>query len=87
MSEEKVQTKIEEVSCDHATEESGEEIDERKLLRKIDLHLLPMLTLLFLLSFLDRSNGNRLLSPFVCLPLIPLQLEMLVSKVWPRTCT
>ncbi|KZP01379.1 MFS general substrate transporter [Calocera viscosa TUFC12733] len=35
------------------------EVDEAKLIRKIDLNLLPMLTILYLLSFLDRSNiGN-----------------------------
>lgn len=28
----------------------------RKLVRKIDLHLLPMLSLMFLMSYLDRSN-------------------------------
>ena len=28
----------------------------RKLLRKIDLHLLPMLSLMFLMCYLDRSN-------------------------------
>lgn len=33
-------------------------IDEKKLLRKIDLKLLPPLTLLYLLSFLDRSNST-----------------------------
>lgn len=60
MSEEKERTVVEEKNCDHATEESGDEIDEKKLMRKIDLHLLPPLTLLFLLSFLDRSNGNPL---------------------------
>lgn len=33
--------------------------EDRKLLRKVDLHLLPILTLLYLLSFLDRANiGN-----------------------------
>lgn len=33
--------------------------EERKLVRKIDLILLPTLTILYLLSFLDRSNiGN-----------------------------
>lgn len=30
---------------------------EKALLRKLDLKLLPPLTLLYLLSFLDRSNG------------------------------
>jgi hypothetical protein len=33
------------------------EINTRKLLRKLDLKLLPPLALLYLLSFLDRSNG------------------------------
>lgn len=32
-------------------------IDEKALLRKLDYRLLPPLTLLYLLSFLDRSNG------------------------------
>ena len=31
-------------------------ISEGKLLRKLDAHLLPGLVLLYLLSFLDRSN-------------------------------
>ncbi|KAI0272539.1 MFS general substrate transporter [Gloeopeniophorella convolvens] len=34
-------------------------VDERKLMRKIDLHLIPWLSLLYLLSFLDRTSiGN-----------------------------
>ncbi|GEQ72381.1 hypothetical protein JCM33374_g6068 [Metschnikowia sp. JCM 33374] len=34
-------------------------IDEKKLVRKIDLHLLPLFIVLYLLSFLDRGNiGN-----------------------------
>ena len=40
--------------------DSGEPVDrsyEKALLRKLDLRLLPILTLLYLLSFLDRSNG------------------------------
>ena len=32
-------------------------INEKALLRKLDLRLLPPLTILYLLSFLDRSNG------------------------------
>ena len=60
MSKEKEQTKIDETS-DHATDESGPDaIDEKKLLRKLDWHLIPCLTILFLLSFLDRSNGDFL---------------------------
>ena len=33
-------------------------VDEKALLRKLDSRLLPALTLLYLLSFLDRSNGG-----------------------------
>jgi hypothetical protein len=39
----------------HDAEASG--ISTRKLLRKLDARLLPPLALLYLLSFLDRSNG------------------------------
>jgi hypothetical protein len=34
------------------------DINEKALLRKLDWKLLPPLTLLYLLSFLDRSNGK-----------------------------
>lgn len=30
-------------------------VDERKLVRKLDLHLIPFVMLAYLLSFLDRS--------------------------------
>jgi len=33
-------------------------INEKALVRKLDLRLLPPLTLLYLLSFLDRSNST-----------------------------
>jgi hypothetical protein len=33
-------------------------LNEKALLRKLDRKLLPALTLLYLLSFLDRSNGS-----------------------------
>lgn len=36
--------------------EAAETTNERALLRKLDLKLLPALTILYLLSFLDRSN-------------------------------
>jgi hypothetical protein len=36
-----------------------DEVATKKLLRRIDLHLIPFLALLYLLSFLDRTNiGN-----------------------------
>ena len=36
-------------------------VNEKSLLRKLDLRLLPGVSLLYLLSFLDRSNGEQLL--------------------------
>lgn len=40
-------------------EEKFPNIDRKKLLRKCDLHIIPMLTVLYLMSFLDRGNiGN-----------------------------
>jgi hypothetical protein len=42
-----------------ASGSSIKDINEKALLRKLDYRLLPPLTLLYLLSFLDRSNvGN-----------------------------
>ena len=35
------------------------QVNERSLLRKIDATLLPAVGILYLLSFLDRSNGER----------------------------
>lgn len=35
----------------------GEEVKELSLLRKLDARLLPGVGILYLLSFLDRSNG------------------------------
>lgn len=41
------------------TLESFAHLDEKRILRKMDLRLIPMLALLYLLSFLDRGNiGN-----------------------------
>ncbi|MBE3049093.1 hypothetical protein IMZ48_42650 [Candidatus Bathyarchaeota archaeon] len=34
-------------------------VNEKALLRKLDAHLLPAVGLLYLLSFLDRSNGRK----------------------------
>ena len=46
------------ISDENDTNPDG--ITEKKILRKLDLKLLPPLTLLYLLSFLDRSNGEYL---------------------------
>lgn len=40
-----------------------EEINEKALLRKIDAKLLPAVGVLYLLSFLDRSNGKPTNTP------------------------
>lgn len=37
-----------------------DEINERSLLRKLDARLLPAVGVLYLLSFLDRSNGMNI---------------------------
>lgn len=39
------------------SETAGPVINENALLRKLDLRLLPAVGILYLLSFLDRSNG------------------------------
>jgi hypothetical protein len=40
-----------------SSDESLVEVHEGRLLRKLDLRLLPAVGILYLLSFLDRSNG------------------------------
>jgi hypothetical protein len=34
-----------------------DEGETKKIMRRVDYHLLPVLSLLYLMSFLDRSNG------------------------------
>jgi hypothetical protein len=34
-------------------------VDERKLLRKVDLYLIPWLSFIYLLSFLDRTSIGK----------------------------
>lgn len=38
------------------TAERFAHLDEKKILRKMDMRLIPMLTLLYLLSYLDRES-------------------------------
>lgn len=40
------------------SDDNGPLVNEKALMRKIDAHLLPAVGLLYLLSFLDRSNGR-----------------------------
>jgi len=51
------------VSDDSFTNPTG--INEKALLRRLDLKLLPPLTLLYLLSFLDRSNSMFLTDYYI----------------------
>lgn len=51
-------------------------INEKALLRKLDWKLLPALTLLYLLSFLDRSNGSLPQSSQYL-------LQLLTASQWP----
>ena len=44
-------------SSDDESYDNPAGLTDKKILRKLDLKLLPPLTLLYLLSFLDRSNG------------------------------
>ena len=44
-------------SEDIGAAEDGSNINERALIRKLDFKLLPAVTILYLMSFLDRSNG------------------------------
>jgi hypothetical protein len=55
-------------------------INEKKLLRILDLRLLPAVSILYLLSFLDRSNGKRPASSMFRRVTDYSQLQMLVSK-------
>jgi hypothetical protein len=47
------------ISTAHSRDAEAVAIHEKSLLRKLDYRLLPPLTLLYLLSFLDRSNGSH----------------------------
>jgi hypothetical protein len=41
-----------------------DEVETKRILRKVDLRLLPCLTLLYLLSFLDRGNSKSYCSNY-----------------------
>ena len=63
-------------------------VDERKLLRRIDLHVVPWLTLLYLLNFLDKGNiGNARVCISIFPPLTYLHGNVASFTIWKRTCT
>ena len=77
VSEEKldVSTRVDDVRPMH------DDIDERKLMRKIDWHVVPWLALLYLLNFLDRGNiGNARVSSSVMAVLVR-ELNILIIAV------
>ncbi|EXA35259.1 hypothetical protein FOVG_14018 [Fusarium oxysporum f. sp. pisi HDV247] len=52
-------SKVEELNLEARNEAGFDAAETKKIVRKIDWHLLPPLTLLYILSFIDRSNiGN-----------------------------
>ena len=56
--EEKYKATTSPSSVSDTDQDASSKIDEKALIRKLDLKLLPALTALYLLSFLDRSNGR-----------------------------
>ena len=48
-----------ESSHDVGVEEESGVVNEKALIRKLDFRLLPAVTVLYLMSFLDRSNGTH----------------------------
>lgn len=57
-SPENASSKADSPSEAEAEVEVGESVNEKSLLRKLDAKLLPAVGILYLLSFLDRSNGK-----------------------------
>lgn len=43
----------------NGTDYEAHAINEKALIRKLDVTLLPSVTILYLLSFLDRANGEN----------------------------
>ena len=66
MDEKKSEQPPSETSEENGLAEEGIAINEGALIRKLDLKLLPAVTILYLMSFLDRSNGADSLK-HVCL--------------------
>lgn len=59
-------------------------IDERKLMRRIDWHVVPWLAVLYLLNFLDRGNiGNAKVRN----PLSESMKKRSTERVWAASCT
>lgn len=61
------------------------EKEKKRILRKVDMRLVPLLTLLYLIAFIDRSNSEFGFQYFYELPLTSAQLEMPRLQAWAMT--
>ncbi|KAH9869405.1 hypothetical protein IAQ61_006611 [Plenodomus lingam] len=72
------------ISVDPVLEEIDPEV-ERRVRRKLDVHLVPLVGVLYLLAFLDRSNiGFVYVLPVSSTSAKRLDLEMRASLVWKK---
>lgn len=55
-------------SGDDSVSPADAAISERRLRNKIDLHIIPLVALLYLFCFIDRANIGNFLSPAPFLP-------------------
>ena len=70
--------------------QDGAQINDNALLRKLDFKLLPAVGILYLLSFLDRSNGSSQLSSKAVKEKLTPRFDKSAtraSRAWPPTCT
>ncbi|QGI88034.1 hypothetical protein CEK25_002990 [Fusarium fujikuroi] len=70
------------LSDEAGTVDSSSQINEKALLRKLDLKLLPAVGILYLLSFLDRSNGLTLY--FIGYVLFEIPCNIILKRTTPR---
>jgi hypothetical protein len=47
---------LSELNAVHSADMSPMNISEKQIMRKIDLHIVPIMAVLYLLSFIDRAN-------------------------------
>ncbi|KAJ7638167.1 MFS general substrate transporter [Roridomyces roridus] len=75
-------------SNEKASVASSPSIDERRLLRKLDFRILPIVTLLYLFSFLDRTNiGNAKIAGLTKdLDLVGLQYNICAAVFFVSYC-
>ena len=69
--------------ADASLEASG--IDEKKLMRKVDWHVIPWLALLYLLNFLDRGNVGNAKVGSIHRRVLPDTHNLGSCTVWRRT--